>query len=52
MRTFGTAAWNANLEKYLKTRKTLTARYAKEREMKKLPVKLVKAALVYVTAFP
>ncbi len=40
LRNFGTAAWNANLAKYLKTRKTLTARYAKEREMKKLPVKL------------
>ena len=41
LRSFGTAAaWNRNLEKYLKTRKTLTARYAKEREMKKLPVKL------------
>jgi len=40
LRGFGTAAWNRNLEKYLKTRKTLTARYAKEREMKKLPVKL------------
>lgn len=41
LRSFGTAAWNKNLGKYLKTRKTLTARYAKEREMKKLPVKLV-----------
>jgi hypothetical protein len=40
LRSFGTAAWNQNLEKYLKTRQTLTARYAKEREMKKLPVKL------------
>lgn len=40
LRTFGTAAWNNNLEQYLKTRKTLTARYANEREMKKLPVKL------------
>ena len=40
LRSFGTAAWNKNLENYLKTRKTLTARYAKEREMKKLPVKL------------
>jgi hypothetical protein len=40
LRSFGTAAWNRKLEKYLKTRKTLTARYAKEREMKKLPVKL------------
>jgi hypothetical protein len=40
LRSFGTAAWNKNLEKYLKTRQTLTARYAREREMKKLPVKL------------
>lgn len=41
LRSFGTAAWNKNLAKYLKTRKTPSARYAKEREMKKLPVKLV-----------
>ena len=40
LRSFGTAAWNKNLAKYLKTRQTLTARYAKERYMKKLPVKL------------
>jgi hypothetical protein len=40
LRSFGTAAWNKNLGKYLKTRQTLIARYAKEREMKKLPVKL------------
>jgi hypothetical protein len=40
LRTFGTAEWNKNLAAYLKTRKTLTARYAKEREMQKLPVKL------------
>ena len=40
MRSYGTAAWNKNLTKYLKTRQTLTARYAKERDMKKLPVKL------------
>lgn len=40
LRSFGTAAWNKNLKKYLKTHQTLTARYAKEREMKKLPVTL------------
>lgn len=40
LKTFGTASWTADLDAYLKTRKTLTARYAKEREMKKLPVKL------------
>ena len=40
LRTFGTATWNKNLEAYLKNRKTLAARYAKAREMRKLPVKL------------
>jgi hypothetical protein len=40
LRTFGTATWSMNLEAYLKNRKTLAARYAKAREMRKLPVKL------------
>jgi len=40
VRTFGTAAWKKNLAKYLASRETLTARYANEREMQKLPVKL------------
>jgi hypothetical protein len=40
VRTFGTAAWNRNLEVYLQNRQTLTARYAREREMHKLPVRL------------
>ena len=40
LRAFGTAAWNKKLAKYLRSRPTLTLRYAKEREMKKLPVKL------------
>ncbi|MCX6628217.1 MAG: BsuBI/PstI family type II restriction endonuclease [Candidatus Solibacter sp.] len=40
LRTFGTAAWLKNLAAYLKNRKTLTARYAMAREMRKLPVKL------------
>jgi hypothetical protein len=40
LRTFGTAAWSKNLEEYLKSRQTLAARYAKDREMRKLPVKL------------
>ncbi len=40
LRSFGMAVWNKNLTIYLKTRQTLTAQYAKEREMKKLPVKL------------
>ena len=40
LRTFGTAAWVKNLAAYFKNRKTLTARYAKAREMQKLPVRL------------
>jgi len=40
LRTFGTTGWKKNREVYLKNRKTLTARYAKAREMRKLPVKL------------
>src|SRR5450759_2194848 len=40
LRTFGTAAWIKNLTAYLRKRETLTARYARAREMRKLPVKL------------
>ena len=40
LRSFTTAAWNKNLAAYLANRQTLAARYAKEREMRKLPVKL------------
>jgi hypothetical protein len=40
LRKFGTAAWVKNLAAYMKTRKTLAARYAGAREMQKLPVKL------------
>jgi hypothetical protein len=40
LRTFGTVAWVENLAAYQKNRKTLTARYARAREMQKLPVKL------------
>jgi len=40
LRTFGTSAWIKNLTAYLKKRKTLTARYARAREMRKLPVNL------------
>lgn len=40
LRSFGTANWNRNLVAYLDTRQTLTAQYAREREMRKLPVTL------------
>ncbi|MCC6538594.1 MAG: restriction endonuclease [Bryobacterales bacterium] len=40
LRSFGTAKWEKSLARFLKTTRTLAARYAGEREMKKLPVKL------------
>jgi len=40
LRTFGTASWNKKLHAYQQNRQTLTARYAKQREMQKLPVTL------------
>lgn len=40
LRKFGTAAWVKSLAAYLTNRKTLAARYARAREMQKLPVKL------------
>lgn len=40
IRSFGTAQWNKNLRAYPAGRETLVARYAKAREMQKLPVTL------------
>lgn len=38
LRAFGTKGWPKKLAVYLSTRQTLAARYAKEREMKRIPV--------------
>jgi hypothetical protein len=40
LRGFGKPAWKANLKKYLTTVKSLKERYACEREMSRLPIKL------------
>lgn len=40
LKTYGTKKWAKSLETYLKTNQTLAARYAKEREMKQVPVQL------------
>lgn len=40
LKTFGTPSWDANLKKYLVRRKTLSACYAKERELNRIPVKI------------
>lgn len=49
LRTFGTAGWNKNLAAYLEGRQTLTARYANEREMRKLPVKLATGNIIHLS---
>lgn len=40
LRTYGTAAWHDSLTAYLAERETLVARYAKEREQSRIPVKI------------
>jgi hypothetical protein len=40
LRSFATPEWNNNLEAYLETHQTLVARYARQRDMQKLPVTL------------
>ena len=40
LRSFGKPEWKGNLRKYLRTVKTLTKLYEREREMQRLPVKL------------
>lgn len=40
LRTFATTVWDKKLAAYLRNHKTLAARYAKERDMRKLPVTL------------
>lgn len=49
LRTFGSAGWAKNLQADLKTRKTLTAQYAKDREMKKLPVQLATGEIMKIS---
>jgi hypothetical protein len=40
LRTFGTAAWHSALNNYLAKRETLVARYARERQQNRIPVKI------------
>lgn len=49
LRSFGTDNWSKNLERCLKNRPTLAARYAKEREMKKLPVNLATGKTIRIS---
>lgn len=49
LRTFGTGKWNKKLDRYLRNRQTLASRYANEREMKKLPVKLATGETIRIS---
>jgi len=40
LKSFGKSNWKSNVQKYLRTVKTLTKLYEREREMQRLPVKL------------
>lgn len=40
LKSFGTSVWNANLKSYLSKHKTLAARYAKERNINRVPVRI------------
>ena len=42
LRSFGTKAWHDKLANYLSRRETLAAKYAKEREQNRIPVKIAK----------
>ena len=46
LRTFGTKSYKKNLAGYSASRKTLTAQYAKHREMKMVPVRIAKGKQV------
>ena len=46
LRTFGTPAWYDNLTAYLAERKTLLARYAKERKQNRIPVEIAPGKMV------
>ena len=40
LKTFGSKAWKANLAEWLLTRETLSARYAKARDLERIPVRI------------
>ncbi len=46
LRSFGTTAWNDNLNAYLAKRQTLTARYANEREQALVPVQIAPGKVI------
>ena len=49
LKTYGTKAWKANLAAYLAQHKTLTARYAKERDQNRIPVKIGQRKKIHIS---
>jgi hypothetical protein len=49
LKTYGTDQWATALHTYLQTIKTLAARYAKEREMQQIPVKISEGKQINIT---
>lgn len=50
LRAFGTDLWTDKLKAYLRSVETLRERYARAREMKKIPVSLVEGKDIYLTS--
>ncbi|MCD6394238.1 MAG: Eco57I restriction-modification methylase domain-containing protein [Planctomycetes bacterium] len=50
IRSFGSPAWNRNIEKYLKKKQSLAKRYAKERKMHMVPLAVNGAKQIYLSA--
>lgn len=49
LRTFGTTAWEDELSSYLAQQETLIARYAKEREQSRIPVKVAPGKVITIS---
>lgn len=49
IKSYGKEEWKSNLIKYLSTRQTLVAKYAKEREQNKVPVTIVRDEQIFLT---
>ena len=49
MRTFGSAAWQKRLDAWLGERKTLAEKWAKNREMRMIPVELAEDRKILLT---
>ena len=49
LKTYGTKAWKENVAVYLAQHKTLTARYAKERDQNRIPVKIGQRKKIHIS---